>query len=401
MKKIAVIIYVLISFNSVAQFRLHTKWTNSSTYSSGVDAGVVRIAREIIFPSNGLNSVKMVDPYTLMPVATKPILKFDFENGYNVNNLTSFYLREFDAANNRYVIAVFNRGADFTKNNRRYGKGLYTFYAFYKNNFDSTKLGVVEKNYEVSWTVDNKMPSVQAASASMDMFNTHAIFKDSVVFTAAPGTNTGNNVYVKDIKNAITKLGSPLQSITVKNMPIINIPEPNDDEPLNANRRSTSFNLKITHIENLVIDTDDEKQAPADMKNKGEYYGDVNAVIQHNSRVIATSNFFSTPSNQNSYSHFTYWNKNEKRVLSAIPSITFVVPRAEFENAKLYFKGLLNEGDVDTKLEIPYTAKTIINSADNSRNIFLKNLISGENYYDISAGGVTYWRIYFTIVELN
>lgn len=409
MKIVITILCQLILVTSFAQFRLHTKWVNNLTVSSGRDQGFPRIARELIFATPEANTLKMIDPLTVIPRQTKPI-SIDMENGVYVNNISDFDFKVFDPVKNRYVIAApILRLFDFTKDGRKYGKARRIYYAFYKHPFDSTKLSVVEKQTEFQWTLDNKMPKVHYSGADLFQFDNNAIFIDSVVFNAVSGTNTGMNV--KSTNTIFPKL-QPTQSLQISPFKakkledeLADILQPNEEDRLNPLRTSTAFRLTITMIENLVIDRTDEKGLKvASFKNKGEYYGSLNATVQHQSSVIANLNFFDSPvKNGTSYAHFTYWNLNEKKSVTN-SSANFTIPRANFENAKLHIKGGLYEGNIDHESKGDYATKdntTIISSNDNSRNIFLKDLKSGANTFIISKNGVDYWKIYFDIIATN
>lgn len=409
MKLVITIFCQLLLITSFAQFRLHTKWVNNQTVASGPNQGLPRITRELIFATPEANTLKMIDPFTIIPRPTKPI-SIDMENGVYVNNVGSFDFKIFDPAKQRYIIAApIVRGADFSKNGRRYGKAHRTYFAFYKHPFDSTKLSVVEKYVDVIWTIDNKMPKVNYLSAGLDEFDKQAIFRDSVVFNAAAGTNTGNNV--KSVNGLIAKF-QPQQSIKIteaiakRNESLFDeILKPNEEDRLNPFRTSTSFRLTITMIENLVIDKTDEKGLNvASFKNKGEYYGSLNATVQHQSSVITNLSIFDSPvKNGTSNAHFTYWSLNEKKPVVNSSSI-FTIPRANFENAKLHIKGSLYEGNIDHESKGDYSTKdntTIVNVTDNFRNIFLKDLKSGANSYIIRKNNVDYWKIYFDIIAIN
>lgn len=409
MKIVITIVCQLILVTSFAQFRLHTKWVNNQTVSSGRDQGMPRLARELIFATPDANTLKMIDPFSVIARPTKP-MSFDMENGVYVNNISNFDLKVFDPTRNRYVIAAPSfRVADFSKNGRRYGKAYRYYFAFYKHPFDSTKLSVVEKFSEVIWTIDNKMPQVHYSGANLYEFDEYAIFRDSVVFNAVSGTNTGMNV--KATNTIFPKL-QPTQSLQISparakklEEELADILQPNEEDRLNAYRTSTSFKLTITMIENLVVDRTDEKGLKvASFKNKGEYYGSLNATVQHQSSVITNLNFFDSPvKNGTSYAHFTFWSLNEKKPVTNSSS-TFTIPRANFENAKLHIKGGLYEGNIDHESTGDYATKdnsTIVSVNDNSRNIFLKDLKSGANTFIISKNGVDYWKIYFDIIELN
>ena len=165
MKLVITIFCQLLFITSFAQFRLHTKWVNNLTVSSGRDQGFPRIARELIFATPEANTLKMIDPLTVIPRQTKPI-SIDMENGVYVNNISDFDFKVYDPEKNRYVIAApILRLFDFTKDGRKYGKARRIYYAFYKHPFDSTKLSVVEKHTEFQWTLDNKMPKVHYSGA--------------------------------------------------------------------------------------------------------------------------------------------------------------------------------------------------------------------------------------------
>lgn len=409
MKIIVTILCQLILVTSFAQFRLHTRWVNNLTISSGPDRGMPRIARELIFATPEANTLKMIDPLTIIPRQTKPI-SIDMENGVYVNNISNFELKVFDPARNRYVIASPSfRVADFSKNGRRYGKALRYYYAFYKHPFDSTKLSVVEKMVELNWTIDNKMPQVRYGAADLFEFDQNAIFRDSVVFNAVSGTNTGMNA---KLANSVISKFQPTQSLQVSPAMTKKLEEelgeifkPNEEDRLNPYRTSTAFRLTITMIENLVIDKKDEKGVKdPNFINKGEYFGSLNATVQHQSSVIANLILFDSPvKNGTSYGHFTYWSLNEKKPVSNSVAI-FTIPRANFENAKLHFKGDLYEGNIDYESIGEYKTKdntTIVSTTDNFRNIFLKDLKSGANTFIINKNGVDYWKIYFDIIATN
>lgn len=409
MKIIVTILCQLILVTSFAQFRLHTRWVNNLTVSSGPDRGMPRIARELIFATPEANTLKMIDPLTIIPRQTKPI-SIDMENGVYVNNIGSFDFKIYDPARQRYIIALpIIRIADITEGGRKMGRGKRVYMALYKLPFDSSKLAVVEKHIDLSWTVDNKSPRVLPVAPSLEDFDKMAKRVDSVLFSAAVGTNTGNNA--KTFNGVISNF-RPTQSLQVS--PSIAkkieeaIPEifmPNEENRLNPYRKSTAFRLTITMIENLVIDKKDEKGIKdPNFINKGEYYGSLNATIQYQSSVIANLNFFDSPvKNGTSYGHFTYWSINEKKPVSNSAAI-FTIPRANFENAKLHFKGDLYEGNIDFESIGEYKTKdntTIVSTTDNFRNIFLKDLKSGANTFIINKNGVDYWKIYFDIIATN
>lgn len=407
MKIVITIVCQLILVTSFAQFRLHTKWVNNQTISSGPNQGWPRIARELIFATPEANTLKMIEPTNVIARPTNPI-SFDMENGIFVNNISNFELKVFDPEKNRYVIAAPSfRVADFSKNGRRYGKALTYYFAFYKHPFDSTKLSVVEKLAEAIWTIDNKMPKVTSYGPDLHQFDNNAIFQDSVVFNAVSGTNTGMNV--KATNGIIPKL-QPTQSLQISPAIAKRIigkfdSNPNEEDRLNPYRTSTSFRLTITMIENLVIDRTDEKGLKNPLiKNKGEYFGSLNAIVQHQSSVITNLTFFDSPiKNGTSDAHYTYWSLNEKKPVSNSSSI-FTIPRANFENAKLHIKGSLYEGNLEHESKVDYATKdftTIVNANDNFRNIFLKDLKSGANSYIIRNNGVDYWKIYFDIIAIN
>ena len=409
MKIVITILCQLIMISSFAQFRLHTKWVNNQTVTSGPNQGLPRIARELIFATPEANTLKMIDPFSVIPRPTKPV-SIDMENGVYVNNIGSFDFKVYDPSKNRYVITAPSiRLADFNQNGRKFGKAKRVYFAFYKHPFDSTKLSVVEKHADLTWTVDNKMPQVRYVSANLDEFDKTATIVDSIVFNAASGTNTGTNTKVA---NGIISNFKPIQSLQLNPIrakkiedELAEVLKSNDDENLNPLRTSTSFRLTITMIENLVIDKTDEKGLnDASFKNKGEYYGSLNATVQHQSSVITNLNFFDSPvKNGTSYAHFTYWSLNEKKPVTNSSAI-FTIPRANFENAKLHIKGGLYEGNIDHESKGDYATKdntTIVNVTDNFRNIFLKNLKSGANTFIISKNGVDYWKIYFDIIAIN
>ena len=91
MKIVITIVCQLILVTSFAQFRLHTKWVNNQTISSGPNQGWPRIARELIFATPEANTLKMIEPTSAIAKPTKPI-RFDMENGIFVNNICwNFY----------------------------------------------------------------------------------------------------------------------------------------------------------------------------------------------------------------------------------------------------------------------------------------------------------------------
>ncbi|PJE46328.1 MAG: hypothetical protein CUR34_10145 [Sediminibacterium sp.] len=409
MKIIVTILCQLILVTSFAQFRLHTKWVNNLTVTSGPNQGLPRIARELIFATPEANTLKMIDPFSVIPRPTKPV-SFDMENGVYVNNIGSFDFKTYDPAKLRYVVALPSvRLSDITEDGRKKGRAKRVYLAFYKLPFDSTKLAVVEKHVNLSWTVDNKSPRVYPVSGSLEDFDKMAVIVDSVIFTAATGTNTGINA--KSANSIISKF-QPTQSLQVSPTKtkmyediFKDFLEPNDENLLNPLRTSTSFRLTITLIENLVVDKTDEKGIKnSNFINKGEYYGSLNAIVQHQSSVITNLTFFDSPvKNGTSNAHFTYWSLNEKKPVVNSSSI-FTIPRANFENAKLHIKGSLYEGNIDHESTGDYSTKdntTIVNANDNFRNIFLKDLKSGANSYIIRNNGVDYWKIYFDIIAIN
>ncbi|HLD54491.1 MAG TPA: hypothetical protein VJA82_14375 [Sediminibacterium sp.] len=412
MKIVVTIICQLILVTSFAQFRLHTKWVNNLTVSSGPNQGLPRIARELIFATPEANTLKMIDPFSVIPRPTKPI-SFDMENGVYVNNVGSFDFKTYDPAKLRYVIALPSiRLSDIIEGGRKKGRAKRVYLAFYKLPFDSTKLAVVEKHTNLSWTIDNKSPRIFPVSGSLEDFDKIAVNIDSVIFTAAAGTNTGINA--KSANSIISKF-QPTQSLQVSPTKtkmyediFKDILEPNDENLLNPLRTSTSFRLTITLIENLRIDNADEagfKNLNLSMTNKGEYYGTLNATVKHQSSVITNLTIFDSPIkiSGDSYAHFTYWGPNERRPVANSSSI-FTIPRANFETSKLFIIGGLYEGNLVAGPAGNYSTQNnfaIISSTDNSRNIFLKDLKNGANSYIISKNGVDYWKIYFDIIAIN
>ena len=183
MKIVVTIICQLILATSFAQFRLHTKWVNSLTVTSGPNQGLPRIARELIFATPEANTLKMIDPFSVIPRPTKPI-SFDMENGVYVNNVGSFDFKTYDPAKLRYVIALPSiRLSDIIEGGRKKGRAKRVYLAFYKLPFDSTKLAVVEKHTNLSWTIDNKSPRIFPVSGSLEDFDKIAVNIDSVIFT--------------------------------------------------------------------------------------------------------------------------------------------------------------------------------------------------------------------------
>lgn len=412
MKIIVTILCQLILVTSFAQFRLHTKWVNNLTVASGPNQGLPRIARELIFATPEANTLKMIDPFSVIPRPTKPI-SFDMENGVYVNNIGSFDFKTYDPAKLRYVVALPSvRLSDISEDGRKKGRAKRVYLAFYKLPFDSTKLAVVEKHVNLSWTVDNKSPRVYPVSGSLEDFDKMAVIVDSVIFTAAAGTNTGINA--RSANSIISKF-QPTQSLQVSPAKtkmyediFKDLLEPNDENLLNPLRTSTSFRLTITLIENLRIDNADEagfKNLNLNMINKGEYYGSLYATVKHQSSVITDLTIFDSPIkiSGDSYAHFTYWGLNEKKPVVNSSSI-FTIPRANFETSKLFIIGGLYEGNLVAGPAGNYSTQNnfaIISSTDNSRNIFLKDLKSGANTYTISKNGVDYWKIYFDIIAIN
>lgn len=399
MKKIILFILCSASFVANAQFRLHTKWTNSLQLTSGPDAGITRIARELIFATPEANTLKMVDPFTVIARSTKP-LSIDMENGVYVNNIGSFDAKIFDPILNRYIIALpMVRLSDTKKDGKTYGRGKRVYLALYKNNFDSTRLIVVEKHAAISWTTGNQNPVVRPSIPSISEYTSLATRVDSLEFRAAAGTSTGSVNKLIDITKALP------QSIKT-NKPFVfpngKAPEEEDtEEPLNVTRTSTSFRFMVKSIETLNIDTDDEKlMKEVSNKNKAEYLGVLVAEAVTNSKVFSV-NFFNFPSKSNTAANPVRLGLGEKRAIPNSSNTIFTIPRNQFETAKLRFAGSLAEIDEDYKEELSYNAELILEN-NQFREVMLKNLISGENYFDIKKAGVNFTlRVHFEIQELN
>lgn len=382
-----------------AQFRLHSRWLSNQTYNSGPDQGVTRIARELIFATPDATTLKIIDPYTVIARQTKPI-SIDMENGLYVNNINGgFWLKQFEAATNRYVICIGSiRHSDSTGNGRKFGRATDVYLALYKNNLDSTKLTVVEKHVRKSWTVDQKSPRIQSVGASVEQYNRAAV-RDSIIFTAAPGTNTGENIRFRQVSL------QPTQSIQANIFKPLKLPadwdKEDDDEPLNPTRTSTSFRFMVTHIETLQIDTDDETaNSPTDLRNKAEYLGILNAEVITNARVFSV-NFFDFPARTNATAPSVRLGLGEKRANPARSNTIFVVPKTQFENAKLRFSGWLSEIDDNYGAEASYKQEKILEN-NQYKEVLLKNLNSGENFFDIKKAGINATlRVHFEIQELN
>lgn len=397
MKKIILFVLCSAGFVANAQFRLHTKWTNSLQHTSGPDAGITRIARELIFATPEANTLKMVDPFTVIARPTKPI-SIDMENGVYVNNISAFDAKIFDAALNRYIIALpMVRLSDTKINGKTFGRGKRVYLALYKNNFDSTRLTVVEKHASLNWTIGNQSPAVQVSSPSISEYTTIAVRLDSVEFRAAAGTSTGSFPKLIDLTKAMP------QSIQ-SNRPIVLPPKPDDDDStqlLNVTRTSTSFRFMVKSIETLNIDTDDEKVVPnASFKNKAEYLGVLVAEAITSNKVFSV-NFFNFPSRTNSAANPVRLAMREKRTIPNSGNTIFTIPRNQFETAKLRFAGSLSEIDEDYKVEMSYTSELILDN-NQFREVLMKNLFSGTNYFDIRRTGVGFTlRVHFEIEELN
>lgn len=397
MKKIILFVLCSAGFVANAQFRLHTKWTNSLQHTSGPDAGITRIARELIFATPEANTLKMVDPFTVIARPTKPI-SIDMENGVYVNNISAFDAKIFDAALNRYIIALpMVRLSDTKINGKTFGRGKRVYLALYKNNFDSTRLTVVEKHASLNWTIGNQSPAVQVSSPSISEYTTIAVRLDSVEFRAAAGTSTGSFPKLIDLTKAMP------QSIQ-SNRPIVLPPKPDDDDStqlLNVTRTSTSFRFMVKSIETLNIDTDDEKVVPnASFKNKAEYLGVLVAEAITSNKVFSV-NFFNFPSKNTGSPNPVRLAMGEKRTIPNSGNTIFTIPRNQFETAKLRFAGSLSEIDEDYKVEMSYTSELILDN-NQFREVLMKNLFSGTNYFDIRRPGVGFTlRVHFEIEELN
>ena len=399
MKYIILFVLCSASFVANAQFRLHTKWTNSLQHTSGPDAGITRIARELIFATPEANTLKMVDPFTVIARPTKPI-SIDMENGVYVNNIGTFDAKLFDAALNRYIIALpMVRLSDTKKDGKTFGRGKRVYLALYKNNFDSTRLTVVEKHASLSWTIGNQSPVVRVSSPSISEYTSNAVKVDSLEFRAAAGTSTGSIAKPIDLTKAFP------QSIKA-NKPIV-LPgykapeEEEEDQLLNITRTSTSFRFMVKSIETLNIDTDDEKAVnDVSFKNKAEYLGVLVAEAITNAKVFSV-NFFNLPSKSTGSHNSVRLAIGEKRAIPNSGNTIFTIPRNQFETAKLRFAGSLAEIDEVTKLEMPYTSEFMLEN-NQFREVLLKNLFSGTNYFDIKRPGVGFTlRVHFEIEELN
>lgn len=399
MKKIILFVLCSASFVANAQFRLHTKWTNALQHTSGPDAGITRIARELIFATPEANTLKMVDPFTVIARPTKPI-SIDMENGVYVNNIGTFDAKLFDAALNRYIIALpMVRLSDTKKDGKTFGRGKRVYLALYKNNFDSTRLTVVEKHASLSWTIGNQSPVVRVSSPSISEYTSNAVKVDSLEFRAAAGTSTGSIAKPIDLTKAFP------QSIKA-NKPIV-LPgykapeEEEEDQLLNITRTSTSFRFMVKSIETLNIDTDDEKAVnDVSFKNKAEYLGVLVAEAITNAKVFSV-NFFNFPSKNTGSPNPVRLAMGEKRAIPNSGNTIFTIPRNQFETAKLRFAGSLSEIDEDYKVEMSYTAELILDN-NQFREVLLKNLFSGTNYFDIKRPGVGFTlRVHFEIEELN
>lgn len=398
MKKIILFVLCSASFIANAQFRLHTKWTNALQHTSGPDAGVTRIAKELIFATPEANTLKMVDPFTVIARPTKPI-SIDMENGVYVNNIGAFDAKIFDAALNRYIIALpMVRLSDTKKDGKTFGRGKRVYLALYKNNFDSTRLTVVEKHASLSWTIGNQSPMVRVSSPSISEYTSNAVKVDSLEFRAAAGTSTGSVAKPIDLSKALP------QSIKA-NKPIVlpgyKAPEEEEDQLLNVTRTNTSFRFMVKSIETLNIDTDDEKVVPnASFKNKAEYLGVLVAEAITNAKVFSV-NFFNFPSKNTGSPNPVRLAMGEKRAIPNSGNTIFTIPRNQFETAKLRFAGSLSEIDEDYKVEMSYTAELILDN-NQFREVLLKNLFSGTNYFDIKRPGVGFTlRVHFEIEEMN
>lgn len=415
MKKYIVLLLLCFSINIVgAQFKVAGTWINHQRYTSGVDAGLFRISQKLIFTTQGndISMLKMVDPCNHVGYKANGILKFDVEANQPVNNVRDPYETWQSGQGRRLILYGQYNLPDSSANGRTWARLAFRMLALYKNGADSTKLMVTEKVHYGRYTKDNKSPRIDMGSVRLeDMYQTGQLV-DSIVFTGAPGTNTGANVQAVAIGlNKSTsfaakinlapaekeKLDDVIRRITEKDT------DPVSDN-LNANKNSTLFEFTIKSVETLQ--TDNESCEPQEYKNKAEYLGTLTAAVwsDQNIKRFTIGEFFDYKSTAVGSPKPLVLGINEKKPVTGNNSTVNGIPKAAFDKTTLRISGFLGEVNLVCKGTDYNHEVSMMQEANEFSAVYLKDLKSGDNTIDIkkSVKGQTIgFRIHFSVIEKN
>jgi hypothetical protein len=400
MKKLLFICTLSLMFStaSLAQFWVKGTWVNNARQPNGH----FRIANKIEISDNNFSKVSVIGSGTFRKVGDgygEPSTYFNQVTfiGHQDHVVTKAD-KIWDNVAKRHIIIFESAERRNTRNNRLWKDIEYYAYAFYHNPNNLKQLIVVLRQGVRSCTIDNKMPQIHQPNPDIGLYNSLPII-DSVVFNGLDDART------LDVPSSFTNISSPIGQNGIEGVRVTGLPSNLGSILTNKlNPSKTQFRLVITGFETLT--TDDDRcngQVVSEYRNKAEYLGVLQAWIKYNASCNGSGdignfgNIFNFPASSTpAVPNALILEPNKKHSVNISRNIT--ISAGQFNNTTLVIGGFLNEIDICTALEIPYTSRTV-QTRNGCATMLFRDMNVGANYIDIKTNRDTF-RIHFEVSEL-
>jgi hypothetical protein len=400
MKKLLFICTLSLMFStaSLAQFWVKGTWVNNARQPNGH----FRIANKIEISDNNFSKVSVIGSGTFRKVGdgygepSSGFYQVTFKG--HQDHVVTQADKKWDNVAKRHIFIFRSAERKNTRNNRLWKDIEYYAYAFYQNPNNYKQLIVVLRKGVHSFTIDNKMPQISDNRSIIDRYNDLPLI-DSVVFNGLDDART------QDVPASFTNISSPIGGNKIEGVQVTGLPSNLGSILTNKlNPSKTQFRLVITGFETLT--TDDDRcngQVVSLYKNKAEYLGVLQAWIKYNASCNGSGdignfgNIFNFPaSNTSAVPNALILEPNKKHSVNISRNIT--ISAGQFNNTTLVIGGFLNEIDICTVQEIPYTSR-IVKPSSGCVTLLFKDMNVGANYIDIKTNIDTF-RIHFEVSEL-